>query len=236
MVAETITLAAHGSEAIGINDRLAHGAFAAPPLPAHRSGGVTRSGQAAHRHLAALDCLAVANGMRNLHGRKGAVIGKLGIAPARSPARQDRSGCRRGEDGRARQALQLREPADMIVVLVAVEQQCDMRQLEPEGSNVVRHQSACAGWTAVDHDCTGTAVDQDRRNAASADVISIAEDLEGWRGLGPIVPVLALLRPLRPRIGGGRPSRSGAHGGEQQHRGGGPSEHGLLHWRPESRR
>src|SRR6185369_1123208 len=98
---------------------------------------------------------------------------------------------------RSRHALQLRNAADMINMLMAVEQDLHVARAEPELADIGRDQVRAGLGPAVYEDVAVAAGDQDRRDAAGTDEVSVRMDPHRRRRLVPIVPILARRREQR---------------------------------------
>ncbi len=114
---------------------------------------------------------------------------------------------RHGHDGRAGPPLQLGEPADVVVMLVARADQLHVGQFEAQALDIRGDRRRGFGRRGVEQDVTLGRRDQKRGDRAGADVVDIAENVQRRRGIAP--PLLA--GACRPPFGDQR--RTGGRDG-----------------------
>ena len=198
MIAELVVVAADRAQAVGIDDLPAHARLAAAPAPGQSARRMARCRDRRQHRVADPHLLAVADHPVDMGRGEGRVHARLRVVGARIAAVEHGRGGLRGDELRAGKALQLGEATDMVEMLVAVEQIFDVRRCEAELADVVGDQRGAFLRAAVDQDVSRRIGDQDRRDAASADQIGVAENADGRRRLVPVVPVLASAGPQRP--------------------------------------
>ena len=141
--------------------------------------------------MAEANVLAVAYHTVDPRRGKGWVHSGLRVSRTGGSAVEDRCGRRRRDELGAGQLLQARHSADMVEVLMAVEQVADVAQVEAKPADVGGDQVGAHLGPGVDEDVPGVAGDEDRRNPASADEIGIGMDPHRRRRLVPLVIFLA---------------------------------------------
>ncbi len=201
MVAEPIVVAADRRQAVGIDDRPAHAAVAAHPAPAQRSGSMARSCNRGQHQVAEPDFAIVADHPTDRGWRKGLVDAGLRVVGARRPGFEHLRRRSRGDERRAAQPLQLCNAADMVEMLMAVQDELHVLQPEAKRADVVGDDVRALLGPAVDQDVAVAADDQDRGNATGTDEIGVGVDADRRRRLVPGVGILRTVansRPARP--------------------------------------
>ena len=159
-------------------------AVAGTPMPAQRARRVTGRGDRRQVQVAEPDDASVPDDMVHARGREGLVHPGLRIADARRAGLEDLRGSRRGVELRAGQLLQPPDAADMVDMLVAVQQDLHVaRGLNPRARDVAAMtRSAPASVPASMQDMPRISGDQDGGDSARA------RPDRCWRGCGPAEP------------------------------------------------
>src|SRR5690606_28049267 len=166
-------------------------------------------------------------------GGEGVVHAVLRVFGGLAAALEDGPSLGRGQQARAGTALELRQPADVVEMLVAVEEELHVGQREAQRFDIGGDRRGTFGGATVDQHVALIAGDEQRRDPARADVPGVAVDAERRTGLVPIVPVGADFDPTR--VVCSRTLRchlwyGSAAGDEQSGRREKSSEHSLPHW------
>ena len=92
---------------------------------------------------------------------------------------------------RTARLLEPRHAADMIEMLMAAQEALHIGYLEAKAGDIGGDDFRTLGRAGIDQHQSVIALDQDRTDAAGANVPGVAVDQKGLRGLIPLVPVFA---------------------------------------------
>ncbi len=137
------------------------------------------------------DLLSVAENPADLRRRERRMHSGLRIACSRRAGSEHGSGIGRSEHLRSGQLLQAADAADMVDMLVAVQQNPHVRRTEAELANVADDEVRAGFGPGIDEDMALASGDQDRGDPARADEIGVGVDPDRRRRLVPIVIVVA---------------------------------------------
>ena len=142
VIGEPIIVAADRRQAVGVDDPPAIADVARAPVPAERAGRVAGRGDRGQVQVAEPDDASVADDLIHARGREGLVHPGLRIADARGARLEDLRGRLRGVELRAGQLLEPPDAADMVDMLMAVQQDLHVLGTEAECADVVEDRSA----------------------------------------------------------------------------------------------
>ena len=200
VVGKAVILARHRGQAVGVDNRAAHPAVATVPPPTERARGVAGGGHRRQQQIAEPHRVAVADNPPDGGGGERRVHPRLRIVGAGGATGEHLCRRGRGDQCGAGQLLQPGDAADMIGMLVAVEDEPDVAQLDAELADIVGDQVGGIVGPAIDQHVAVVAGDQDHRNAAGADEVGVGVDPHRRGRLVPLIPIAARRRPGRPGL------------------------------------
>src|SRR5204863_7738918 len=140
MIRKAIVFAAHGSQAVRVDDLATDPAVAVAPVPGQRARSVSRRFYSSQHRIAEADHLAVVNDVIDPRGGERRKHAGLWIVGPRAACPQHRRGRWRSVKLGAGHLLQSGDATNMVDMLMAVEDDPNIVQAEPKFLNIVGDQ------------------------------------------------------------------------------------------------